>query len=753
MRSRAHKNVCAGEPVALLTIVLIYSKPQKIGITKLTEKFTVDQAKKIFGGITSPGYAKDQELWTKEGHMTLKRAFATIPLPGIDVPCHSRYLWAGVVPFRASHLHQTLCPRINNVLCKWDQESWGSAEQRQKLAYAVLVELLAYQFASPVHWIETENILFKHYKFERSIEICPLPTLTGVATRTLRVYTRRRIVLSPTVTRRRPAAPEASTSAPSARPAAAPAAAAAASIEHAPLKATDLLVAIIARKLKKKVDEVLLFNSIKDIVGVKPTMQNESLGDLQLELSSAPEKGEELVSVLSAAFSGSLGKYTSGLVSLLVDGQMPGGFNRLGSEAEARTFLDGVVLIFVQHSGIMHSSGAAAGSVGGGRAVVINIEFLKLQMDHDRFAAQQVELWKRYLGRDSRAGKIKYDASSEQLQARLDVIAREHDTTSTVSSPRRTTLILPETGFPKTLSSCSATSYSAVSPPSTAEITINRADPESRNCGYNSTKNISNREIGANEKNRYKSGTTSSSTPAAQTVILSPLWHRRVFAITRRVGGSAAWQFAGLLQSVESGVIPVSGTRTTSTCYSKRIHTYLIFPSKTIHTDGSMSSTDRVLPSLIGLEHTVLRPHRSIFQHAWYYGEFAKAMEDIEFLNDLEAGMLRLEEGDTRAQSLTYNVALLPLDIAVSRKIQGIWREHMIFWYGWDEEAHNWRRWKVSRSSPPLTSDEKVDYVCSLGVDLAFNYKVSTRVVLQKEGPINIYWDNIGGESLDASLE
>jgi len=26
---------------------------------------------------------------------------ATIPLSGIDVPFHSRYLWSGVIPFRA----------------------------------------------------------------------------------------------------------------------------------------------------------------------------------------------------------------------------------------------------------------------------------------------------------------------------------------------------------------------------------------------------------------------------------------------------------------------------------------------------------------------------------------------------------------------------------------------------------------------------------------------------------------------------
>jgi fatty acid synthase subunit alpha len=54
------------------------------------------------------------------------------------------------------------------------------------LAYTILVELLAYQFVSPVRWIETRDLLFKHLAFERFIEIGPSPTLTGMATRTLK---------------------------------------------------------------------------------------------------------------------------------------------------------------------------------------------------------------------------------------------------------------------------------------------------------------------------------------------------------------------------------------------------------------------------------------------------------------------------------------------------------------------------------------------------------------------------------------
>ena len=210
-------------------------------------------------------YQKAQEQQKAEGYIKLERGFATIPLPGIDVPFHSRYLWAGVMPFRAcksahnnfvlhalitssidlskkispAHLDparlvgkyvpnlvakpfevskeyaqliydQTLSPRLDKVLRKWDQEKWGSPDQRQKLAYVILVELLAYQFASPVRWIETQDLLFQHYKFERFIEIGPSPTLTGMATRTFKARGVPLVVLS--LPRTRPSRPPTSLS-------------------------------------------------------------------------------------------------------------------------------------------------------------------------------------------------------------------------------------------------------------------------------------------------------------------------------------------------------------------------------------------------------------------------------------------------------------------------------------------------------------------------------------------------------------
>ncbi|KAI9572277.1 alcohol dehydrogenase [Boletus coccyginus] len=50
-------------------------------------------------------------------------------------------------------------------------------------------------------------------------------------------------------------------------------------------------------------------------------------------------------------------------------------------------------------------------------------------------------------------------------------------------------------------------------------------------------------------------------------------------------------------------------------------------------------------------------------------------------------------------------------------------------------------------------SDDKVQFLKELGADVAFNYKTTkTSEILEKEGPIDVYWDNVGGESLEAAL-
>ena len=210
------------------------------------------------------------------------------------------------------------------------------------------------------------------------------------------------------------------------------------------MKAIDILLVVVAQKLKKRVDEIPLSKSIKDLVGGKSTLQNEILGDLQQEFASSPEKGEELPleelgSALGSGFNGTLGKYSTGLISRLVGGKMPGGFNasaikahlaktwglgparsdavlllattveppkRLASEGEAKAWLDGVVAVYAQRAGISLSAPGAGGAAGGGGggAVINSEEFIKFQADQHKFAAQHVKLYMLYLGHDPRAG-------------------------------------------------------------------------------------------------------------------------------------------------------------------------------------------------------------------------------------------------------------------------------------------------------------------------------------------------------------
>src|ERR1700760_1351784 len=59
-------------------------------------------------------------------------------------------------------------------------------EVEQELAHTLLVELLAYQFASLVRWIETQDIVLGEKATERIVEIGPADTLAGMAKRTLK---------------------------------------------------------------------------------------------------------------------------------------------------------------------------------------------------------------------------------------------------------------------------------------------------------------------------------------------------------------------------------------------------------------------------------------------------------------------------------------------------------------------------------------------------------------------------------------
>ena len=173
-------------------------------------------------------------------------------------------------------------------------------EVEQELAHTLLVELLAYQFASPVRWIETQDVILAEKSTERIVEIGPADTLGGMAKRTLAskyeaydaaLSLQRQILcynkdakeiyydVDPVDEETAPAIIESSTSIPntSSAPAqnvtpitvapSAPNAGPAAAITDAPVSAVDIVRALIAQKLKKSLAEIPLNKAIKDLVG------------------------------------------------------------------------------------------------------------------------------------------------------------------------------------------------------------------------------------------------------------------------------------------------------------------------------------------------------------------------------------------------------------------------------------------------------------------------------------------------------
>ncbi|KAK5104892.1 beta subunit of fatty acid synthetase [Lithohypha guttulata] len=372
-------------------------------------------------------------------------------------------------------------------------------EIEQELAHTLLVELLAYQFASPVRWIETQDVILEANRTERIVEIGPADTLGGMAKRTLAskyeaydaAQSVQRQVLAYNKDQKEiyydvdpveeeaaapaadassssPAAPTTSTPSPAV---AAPAASSgpAAAVSDAPVSAVDIVRALIAQKLKKPLNDIPLSKAIKDLVGGKSTLQNEILGDLGKEFGSTPEKPEdtpldELGASMQATFNGQLGKQSQSLVARLVSSKMPGGFNitavrkhletkfglgagrqdgvlllaltmeppaRLGSENDAKAFLDDVAQKYAATAGIALGSAGAAGDAGAGAGgMMMDPAALDaLTKDQRALFKQQLELLARYLKMDLRAGDKAFVGSQEAnkaLQSQLDLWNVEH---------------------------------------------------------------------------------------------------------------------------------------------------------------------------------------------------------------------------------------------------------------------------------------------------------------------------------------
>ena len=276
-----------------------------------------------------------------------KRSF--ILVPGIDVPFHSSVLRVGVADFRRSlervmprdkdpdliigKYIPNLVPRpftldrdfiqeirdlvpaepLDEILADYD--TWRN-EKPAELCRKIVIELLAWQFASPVRWIETQDLLFIEEAagglgIERFVEIGvkSAPTVAGLATNTLKLpeYShnttevlnseRDAAVLFATDTDPEPDAEEEEAPAPvaEAAPVEAAAPAAPAPAPAAPsggprpddigYDAADATMALIALSAKMRIDQIEPLDSIESITDGASSRRNQLLVDLGSELN------------------------------------------------------------------------------------------------------------------------------------------------------------------------------------------------------------------------------------------------------------------------------------------------------------------------------------------------------------------------------------------------------------------------------------------------------------------------------------
>ena len=268
-----------------------------------------------------------------------------ILVPGIDVPFHSSVLRLGVPEFRRSlervmprdkdpdlivgKYIPNLVPRpftldrdfiqeirdlvpaepLDEILADYD--TWRN-ERPSELLAKVVIELLAWQFASPVRWIETQDLLFTEEAagglgIERFVEIGvkSAPTVAGLATNTLKLpeYAHSTVevlncerdaavIFATDVDPEPDPEPEAeqatdipqTASAPSTPVPAAPTSSGPRPDDIA-FDAADATLALIALSAKMRIDQIEALDSIESITDGASSRRNQLLLDLGSELN------------------------------------------------------------------------------------------------------------------------------------------------------------------------------------------------------------------------------------------------------------------------------------------------------------------------------------------------------------------------------------------------------------------------------------------------------------------------------------
>ncbi|WP_257162293.1 type I polyketide synthase [Corynebacterium cystitidis] len=268
---------------------------------------------------------------------------ALVMIPGIDVPFHSSKLLGGVDDFR-EHLDSLIpadidlgvlvgqyipnlvarpfeltrefveamaevvnSPYISDILADFDSAPDTARADDVRLGRTLLIELLAWQFASPVRWIETQELLLTDLGVERFVEVgvgaaptlanmlgqtLALPQFAGTDIEVLNAERDRALVFStdeftrdvpPAVTSPEEKAPQAETPRTEETLAPAPPAPAAerpADITFTPADATEMLVSVWT---KVRPDQMGATDSIETLVEGVSSRRNQLLLDLGVE--------------------------------------------------------------------------------------------------------------------------------------------------------------------------------------------------------------------------------------------------------------------------------------------------------------------------------------------------------------------------------------------------------------------------------------------------------------------------------------
>ncbi|KAG9242263.1 putative 3-oxoacyl-synthase [Calycina marina] len=365
----------------------------------------------------------------------------------------------------------------------------------QELAHEMVVEMLAHQFAYPVKWIDTQDVLLEQQKTERLIEIGPSDTLTVMAKRTIKsqhqvkdsTLSIKRQLLSadadlaeiyyevapqtgaiPKVENRSPPLPPHTPAEENQTAKSAPIALASNSSKKPDLQVTalEIIIGIVAQKLKKTSSNISASSTIKSLVSGRSTLENEIIGDLVNEFGSVPDHSEEVViqdlgKTIQDSFGGRLGKQTSRMVEQLLASKMPGGFSvntarkylesqwgfgegrqdscllaavvsgpsiRLSAEQDAHHFFDDIAKRHAAKTGLSLNEVIEKISTGS----VANFDpatLRSLKEEQAAFLRKKLELYAEHLHIDLQAGSKSYAAAQatiKELEAQIDLWSNEH---------------------------------------------------------------------------------------------------------------------------------------------------------------------------------------------------------------------------------------------------------------------------------------------------------------------------------------